>query len=58
MFAAVITQMERRKGGRYFGGLFGYWVYLVLGGTIILYSKVRVAEEQVITKICLLAENS
>ena len=50
--------MERRKGGRYFGGLFGYWVYLVLGGTIILYSKVRVAEEQVITKVCLLAHNS
>ena len=47
MVAAVITQLERSKGGRYFGGLFAYWLYLVIAGALILYSKIRIAQELV-----------
>ncbi|XP_067934005.1 multidrug resistance-associated protein 1-like [Watersipora subatra] len=46
ILAAVIIQLERKKGGRYFLGLFTYWILLVLTGTIIIYSKIRAARLQ------------
>ena len=47
VLAAVLTQLERMKSGRYFGGLYVYWCGLTLGGLCILYSKIRLAVIQV-----------
>ena len=47
MLSAVIIHLERKKGGRYFGGLFCYWTLLAITGIFILYSMIRMANTQV-----------
>ena len=39
----MITQLERKKCARYFGGLFCYWLLLTITGALVIYSKARLA---------------
>ena len=54
LLSAGLIQLERMKGGRYFGGLFTYWLMLIVFGAIVLYSKIRRATEEV-SVVCLLS---
>ena len=54
LLSAELFQLELKKGGRYFGGLFVYWLMLIVFGAIVLYSKIRRATGEV-SAVCLLS---